>query len=123
MSNMPERIWASVVPGIDSINTTVGHPMWGHKAVWGNETEYVRADIVAEKEAEIERLRSELTSLAIESKNRDLVLAKLEGEVVALSKLYATRACNHAWDREWRDQATGRVYRNCAICGVKVEQS
>lgn len=100
--SMPERIWAT-----DDLRR------W-YRSNIGGDTEYIRSDFY-------EAIRSELTNLAIESKNRELKLARLEGEVNALRKLCADKSCNHAWDREWRDDRTGRIYRNCVICGVKVE--
>ena len=103
MIDKPERIWAC--------EQDEPHETWWWPTPSRGGVEYVRADVFAK----------ELARLAIESKDRDIALARLEGEVNALRKLCAGKACNHAWDREWRDDRTGRIYRNCVICGVKVE--
>jgi len=51
MSEMPERIFAT-----DEMHR------WYPSSIWGD-TEYIRADIVAEKDAEIERLRKALVKI------------------------------------------------------------
>lgn len=66
MSNMPERIWAWIAPGIYDTTTTVGHPRWdiNDERAKGS-TEYIRADVA---NAEIERLKAENTELSGEVK-------------------------------------------------------
>lgn len=62
MADMQERIYAN--------DANHWHPFPGEEGT----VEYVRADIYAK----------ELTALAIESKERELALAKLEAEVIAI---------------------------------------
>lgn len=62
MADIPERIYAN--------DANHWHPFPGEEGT----VEYIRADIYAK----------ELTALAIESKDRELALTKLEAEVIAL---------------------------------------
>lgn len=60
---MPEKIWAAIIPGISDIGATVGSPMWGHKAVWVDETEYIRADLVSQLQKQRDALCEALKSV------------------------------------------------------------
>lgn len=62
MADLPERIWAN--------DANHWHPFPGEEGT----VEYVRADIYAK----------ELSQLAIESKDRELTLARLMAEVIAI---------------------------------------
>ena len=68
-------------------------------------------------------LTAELARLASESVRREVELAKLEAEVIALREMYNKRqpCYEHAWNATWRDDVTGKWYKNCVTCGVKVE--
>ena len=58
--SMPEKIWAEAID--DPKYPTRPDRTWEPEAVGG--TEYIRADLVAEKDAEIERLRKALDQMA-----------------------------------------------------------
>ncbi len=72
MADMPERIVAWY------FEHRKDKPMWLDASSGHGGTEYVRADICAK----------ELSQLAIESKDRELALARLEGEVIAIRDRY-----------------------------------
>jgi len=98
MADMPERIYAN--------DANHWHPFPGEEGT----AEYVRADIYAK----------ELSRLAIESKDRELALAELEAEVIAirdrvqflekaLDQAISATALTILTPREYEDDA-GRVH-------------
>lgn len=91
MKNLPKKIYLQVLTENDELSqeeieqtnfNELSEVSWCADRIFDSDIEY----ILANRENDAQFYHSELSQLAIESKNRDLQLAKLEAEVIQLQK-------------------------------------